>query len=300
MANALTDLASTVYADTFLQTFRADLQPFNTFTRDFSPTAAQRGDRVKVPFVPAQDAAADFGTSGYIMQDADASGKDILLNKHKFVSFKLSDVELAERSQVSAEMFFQQKAHQLAKAVIQDVLGLVTLANFGSAAFTGAASAFDGDSVVEIKDALDDLDVPTEMRSLVLSPAYFNALLNDASGIREAYAYGSSDAIRDGRIPNLLGFNMYASNVVPDNSQNLTGFAAYPDAIGIAMRYLEPQPGHDYAEAQAITDPQGSGLTIGYRKWYDRDMGEMRHVYEAFYGSLLMNGSSLVRVISAV
>ena len=47
---------------------------------------------MKVAFIEAADAALDFAGT-YTMQDADATGKDITLNKHKFVSWSLTDTD---------------------------------------------------------------------------------------------------------------------------------------------------------------------------------------------------------------
>jgi hypothetical protein len=293
----LTTLTGTLFPQVFMEAFTSYLQPLSSFTRDFSPTPAERGKTIKIPFVASQDAAVDFGTAGYVMQDSTAEGLDLTIDKHKIVSFDLTDTQIVENPQVSTRMFIRQKAFQLAKAVVVDVMSLITQANFGSAIYTGAASAFDSDDLVDIKQAVDLLDMPDEMRSVVLQSAMYNNLLKD-SDVKPEYSYGSTDPIVRGEIPGLFGFDLYKSNIIPNNSQNLTGFVAYPDAIAIAMRYLEPQAGHDYAETAAFTDPD-SGVTVGYRAWYDRRLGKMNHVMEAFYGFRRINGNSLRRFTSA-
>jgi len=295
----LTTLTGTLFPDVFMEAFTSFLQPLSSFTRDMSPTAAQRGNVIKIPFVDSQDAAISFGTAGYTMQDSDAEGLDLTINKHEFVSFDLTDTQIVENPQVSGRMFIRQKAFQLAKKVVQDVLSLVTQANFGSAIYTGASSAFDSDDLVDVKNAVDLLDMPDDMRSVVMQTAMYNALLKDDT-VKPEYSYGSTDPIVRGQIPQLFGFDLYKSNIIPGNSQNLTGFVAYPDAIAVAMRYLEPQAGHDYAETAVFTDPNGSGVTVGYRAWYDNKLGKMNHVMEAFYGYRVINSNSLKRFVSSV
>ena len=295
---ALTTLSGTIYPQTFMEAFLADLQPLSSFTRDFTPDAAQRGNVVKIPFVDSATDAIQFGTAGYEIQANAAEGLDLTINRHFYVSFDLSDRQLLENPQLSVEMFVAQKAHQLAKKVVTDVLSIVTQANFGSAVFTGAASTFDSDDVVDIKAALDLLNMPKNMRSLVLDSAYSNALLKD-SEIKPEYSYGSTQPIVQGQVPRLMGFDMFESTIIPGNSENLTGFAAYPDAAAVAMRYHAPQDGHDYAVAEPFTDPQGSGVTIGYRAYYDNKLAKMIHIMDALYGFRVINGNSLRRIISA-
>ncbi|MFZ9683657.1 MAG: hypothetical protein ACO3DQ_10750, partial [Cephaloticoccus sp.] len=74
MANALTTLTHTLLAQTALEAFIADIAPLMVFARNFSDAAASRGDKVKVPFISAADAAATFAGT-YTIQDADAEGK---------------------------------------------------------------------------------------------------------------------------------------------------------------------------------------------------------------------------------
>jgi hypothetical protein len=61
------------------------------------------------------------------------------------------------------------------------------------------------------------------------------------------------------------------------------GFAAHASAIAIAMRYLAPQPGHNYSTAQPVTDPD-TGATFGVRSHYDENTGTKYINLEANYG----------------
>jgi hypothetical protein len=296
MANSMTNLGNTVLAQSYvLNAFKAAIAPFNAFSRNFSAEAVQRGDKIKVLSVPAQDAAADFaGTYG--VQDADAEGKDISINAHKYVSWGLTDTEIATMPQVQIETFFTQKGYQLAKAVLQDVLSAVTAANFGAAAYTGVAANFDSDDVIDIATACDTALMPDSMRSLILSGAYASSLLKDAT-VKGADSFGSADPIRAGVIGSLVGFDVMKSQLIPANSENLVGMAAYPDALLVAMRYLEPQDEGQLLAAEPVTEE--GGITLGYRRWYNPASGQNVSVMECNYGFAVGNGSSLKRIISA-
>jgi hypothetical protein len=189
-----------------------------------------------------------------------------------------------------------QKGYQLAKAVFQDILSAVTLANFGAAAHTGVAANFDFADVIDIKQACDAADMPEAPRSLVLGSSYYNALLKD-SVIKDASALGAT-ANQTGSLPNLSGFITYRSSLVPANAENLVGFAAYPSAIVTAMRYLQPSGRSQDGVYRPVAD-ENTGITLGYREFYDNDKGEVVAVLEAFYGYALGEASALKRVISA-
>jgi hypothetical protein len=304
MANSFTNLTHTVLAAKALEAFRERLLPLTAFATDFSAEAAQRGDKVKVAYVSASDAAADFAGT-YTVQDADMEGLDITIDKHKFVSWGLTDKEISTQPMLNLERFAMQKGYQLAKAVFQDVLSLVTAANYGDdeiASGTGdkltsSATNFDSDDVIDIGTACDTDGWPDAFRSLILAPAYYGNLLKDGD-LKDASASGTTGPVQRGMLPDVAGFAVHKTSLIPGNSENLVGFAAHPDAILCAMRYLAPQAGHGYANAQPLTDAD-TGVTIGFREWYDNDTGTMKRVLECVYGYRKGNALGIKRIESA-
>jgi hypothetical protein len=291
MANALTNLTDTIIVDAAFQAYTAAVAPLRAFALNCSPGIAQRGDKVKVLYVPSQDAAGEFSSS-YSMQDADATGIDVTLNQHFYASWALTDREIADQPQVQVESFGRQKGFQLAKQVFQKVLSTLTFANFGSSALVKAASApVVLDDVAALRLYASARNWPEGMRTLVWDSAYTAYLLKDA-GIQSAAAFGSNEAIREGKVTRVFGFDVFDSTIVPANAgQKIGGFICTPDALLIAMRYLAPQPGHNYSEASVVTDP--SGFTLGFRAWYDPDSGQARRVLEALYGFEVGNAAAL-------
>lgn len=304
MANTLTNLTHTVLADMALEAFTAALSPLNVFANDFSADAVQRGDKVKVFYTGAADAAQTFAGT-YTIQDADASGLDITIDKHEFVSWGLTDKELSTQPQLNLERFARQKGFQLAKKVFQDILSVVTASNYGNTEIsagvgtklTSTAANFDADDVVDLRTACSNSDWPEMERALILTPSYTGNLLKDAS-IQDASAFGSSSPIREAAIGRLAGFDVLESSLIPGNSENLTGIVAHPDAILCAMRYLQPQSSATMEDAGPATDP-ATGMTIGFRKWYDNDTGTMKSVLEAVYGYRTGNTAAIKRIVSS-
>lgn len=300
MANALTTLTHTLLASgPGLEGFKAALLPLSAFASNFSADAANRGDKIKVPWVGAQDAAVSFAGT-YVMQDADMEGRDITLDKHEFVSWSLSDKELADNPQVNLERFARQKGFQLGKKVLQDILSLVTAAAYGDTEgtdkLTSAAANFDGDDVIDISTMCDGKDFPDMDRSLILLPSYHAAIRKD---LKDASVFGTDVVVRNGSVPSLDTFSgVYKTSLIPDNSENLVGMAIHADAILCAMRYLAPQAGIPYTQAQPITDPE-TGFTFGFREWGDPNTGTMKRVLECVYGRRTGNTSAIVRIESA-
>ena len=297
MANTIASgLNNAIVAESALEAFTAALAPLNAFSVSFNDDAAQKGSTIDVPFVATATAATDFSSS-YSMQDSTLNTKQVQLNKHKYASWFVTDTESANSSAVALSRFGAQKGFQLAKAVFQDVLSVVLTTNYGAAALTSAAGSFDGDDVADLRGSAIDSDIPPEQANLVLDNAYFTALLKD-SNLRGANIYGGADVIQGGSIPQLFGLGgIHESNILPDNSINLVGFLASPNAIVAAMRYLAPVGGGDYLSANSVSND--SGMVLGYREWYDNDAGQLRAVLEASYGYAVGDGNACKIIVSS-
>lgn len=296
MANTIdSGLNGTLISQAGLDAFVGAFAPMQAFTTDFDPAPASKSDTIQVPYVPAASSAADFAGT-YTRQDSTLNKRTITLNKHKFVSWYLSDVAIAKSPAVTLERFGMQKGYQLAKAVFTDICSAITNANYGAAASTGLAANFDFADVIDIKQACDAADMPEAPRSLVLGSSYYNALLKDTV-IKDAAALGAT-ANQTGSLPNLSGFITYRSSLIPANAENLVGFAAYPSALVTAMRYLQPSGRSQDGVYRPVAD-ENTGITLGYREFYDNDKGEIVAVLECFYGYALGEASALKRIVSA-
>lgn len=298
MPNTLdSGLNGTLISQAGLDAFIGAFAPMSAFTTDFDPAPASKSDTIQVPYVPAASAAADFvAATGYSRQDSTLNKRTITLNKHKFVSWYLSDVAMAKSPVATLERFGMQKGFQLAKAVFQDILSIVTNANFGATAHTGLAANFDYADVVDIKQSCDTAEMPEVPRALILGSSYYNALLKD-SIVKDAGALGAL-ANQTGSLPNLAGFSTHRSSLIPANAENLVGFAAYPSAIITAMRYLQPAGRSQDGIYRPVADAN-TGITLGYREFFDNDKGEIVAVLECFYGYALGEAASLKRITSA-
>jgi hypothetical protein len=306
MANVFTNMTNTILANLALEAFVKKLAPLNVFANNFSAEAVQRGDKVKVAYVGAQSAATDFAGS-YTVQAASAEGKDITINKRKYVSWGLTTEELATQPQLSLERFARQKGNALAYAVLQDIWSVITNANYGSTGYTQGsggdeivvtAANFDSTEVSNLREMCGTDNWPEEERALILNPAYTAALLNDADVIGDG-GVDMQNVIREGVVGRLMGFNIYESTAIPANGQNLVGFAANPDGILVAMRSLIPEEGvSNRPMVMPVTDGQ-SGITIVMREWFDPDNDQTKRVLEANYGYAVGNPDAVKQIVSS-
>jgi hypothetical protein len=120
--------------------------------------------------------------------------------------------------------------------------------------------------------------------SLIATADLYHALLGDTN-ITQAFQYGGSEAVREGRIPRLLGMDVYETNLTSIGaSVSIVGFLAHPDAVACAVRNLQPQDGGDsYLAVETVSDPE-TGLGFTYRRHFNPGKGRHYASIECLFG----------------
>ena len=294
------ELKLNVVLDSALVALREALLPLNSFSTVYNSVPLQGTDKIAVPFFPlATDATSDFNGT-YSFSDTNAiNSREITVNKRKYQALSFTSSELARQPYFNPEQLGFLKGRKLAEDILRDVLGVVTLANYGAAIHTGVSSSFDSDDLITMKTALDQAKWAKSSRVMILDNAYEGALLKDAS-IKNAAAVGSSSAIQNGRLPQIAGFDVIGTNLIPGNSQNLVGMVALPEAILVAFSPVAPSPGvrNNLTAYEVAVDPE-TGLTIEYRSWGDPETDTEKSVIEVNYGFALGHAAALKRIVSA-
>ena len=129
------------------------------------------------------------------------------------------------------------------------------------------------------------IDVLTDIFSCV-KKASFKTAADVASNLAQP-------GVVEARINRLAGFDVYETDCVPDNGENLAGFAAHSSAVAVAMRYLQPIANYD--EAGAVTDPV-TGLTFGYLRYTDTASNKVLITLECLYGYEVVRSAALQRI----
>ena len=301
MANTIpAGLQNNIIAQSALEQFTSIMAPLSAFSTSFNGDAAQRGKTIDIVNLSNTSSAADFGGT-YSAQNTEYGTSQITLDKHKFVTWHVTDTESSQSSAVELQRFGYQKGGDLAKAIFQDVLSSITAANFGNGAgdkLVVAATDFDADEVANLRAKGFAQDCYPDQMGLILNNDYFTSLLKDNS-LAHAMNYGSAEVVQGGRVPSLFGIKgIYESNAIPTNSQNLVGFYTDPSALVIAMRYLQPLNTGEYIATRRLTDPT-TGITMGYREYYEPSTGTQTAILESVYGYSVGVWQNLIRLLSA-
>jgi hypothetical protein len=285
------ELNLNTFLDKALVAFRAAVMPLTMFASVFRDVQLRGTNTVVVPYYPLDTTAAkNFSyTTGYEFdEDTNIAKRTLAIDKRKYVPLAFTSEELARFPALNVERLGAQAGQNLAYQIIQDILSIVTAANYPNNAFVGGT--MDSDDVVDIRVAANSLTTdgrptpwPEVGRGMAVNPAYDGLLLKD-NVFKQAYSIGTDQVIRTGRLPNIFGFDYAMSAAIPDNGENLVGFAAYMSAILVAFSPITPAPSvrQQLIRYDVVTDPD-TGISFEYRHWGDPDFDTDKRVIVVNY-----------------
>ena len=110
MANTIaSDLQNNIISQSALEQFTSILAPINAFSTSFSDEASARGNKVTILNLSNTSSATDFSpATGYASQDTSFGETQIELNKHKFVTWHITDKQRSVSSSIELERFGYQ------------------------------------------------------------------------------------------------------------------------------------------------------------------------------------------------
>jgi len=259
------------------------VMPITSFSYAVDVNGASLNDAIRVPFVANASGSSAFTyAAGYSGTSNGVTGKDILLSNLLYQPVSLTDADFAKITPEVVTRLGKQAGARLAADVISaSFASVVTAGNYPnsasytSTAFTSSVALADLDNKANIYKWADG------ERTLIAGTTLWNSLMNN-SGVTQAYAFGGSEAIRNGTIPSVFGFKPYKTTVTLPNSD--TGFACSTNALLFGMAYHQPKgESNGIVNAIKATDEK-TGLVIGLRSFYDPYKATTVKVIEALFG----------------
>ena len=294
------------FAEAALESFVEGLAPVTRFTMDASPSPSFEGEVIKVEHYLAAGAAEDYdaaegyGGTGYSTTGtANTTAVSVTMNKHLTSQFSLTDKELITYHQ-DPEKIARQMGFQLAKSAFEYILEGCVAASYSSLGLTSTAANFARDDLATLSQALNANSVPKRGRFLLIDEDYIDELATDTS-VSDGSAFGTYEAIQEGRVPRIHGFDVMGSFFIPNaNSENLVGIAGRSEAIVCASRTI---PISEQARQQGVTQfvqthPE-SGLSFTYRRHYDANLAKTTWALDWLGGRAVGIASALTRIRSA-
>jgi len=275
----------TIFAQQALIAFTAKLAPLRAFSRSLDDSAGKVGDAIVIPFISAATATTfNSSSANYQTGGGAVTHNTVSINQHKIVTFDITDLQAANSSGARFDELAYSAGRALGDLVLQNIWKLITTTNFGAASITTSESLYTLASLIEMRRVLAgrNVDVDPGMCSFIHNTVVGAALLGTAN-VLSAYQIGDNQAARQGTLGQLVGFPTYETNILPTAATSLVAFAAHPDSISIAMRYLEPLAASEYLAVERVADP--SGIVMGYRRSFNQATGTMYGAFECLFGT---------------
>lgn len=289
MANSIAT-APSILAESVIASIKGKLPALKSFSSVFSTLEGTAGKSVFVPLI-GTSTATEFGASGYLTQDdATLAGVTVTL-KHFKVSSRFSPLDVKSYgAQYLVNAFTPTAGNAIAEACMKEISDLIINSNYSSNSVPGAALSYA--EVVAAKGTLDGAKA-SDVRALIVNPTYANNLLTD-SQIAAAYALGAQ-VIQSGQIGQIGGMSVYQWSSLPNNSENLAGFACGSDAIAVASGLpMSEIPGFETAVAVDADTGLGIQIIMGQEQ-----SGYFNVTATLLFGAAKGRATSLTRLLTA-
>ena len=283
-----------------LMALREGVPALNLFSTAMVSEPLLGTDKIAVAYHPLNTAASqDFDPAvGYgVSTSTQTDVRDVTINKRKFQDLSFTSKELMRQPNLDPEVKGLRAGQKLTEDVFGDILSQVLAANYAQQSGPFAANAFFADDIQDLDTKADELGWMRSGRGLILGHAYEGNVIKDAKVHQDAY--GPNNAIRDARLPTIGNFSIAATGHIPENGENLVGLATYESAMLVGFAPISPADSSDTLIYETMTDPDGSGITIEYREWFDRTLDTKKCFLECNYGYGIGEADALIRLIKA-
>lgn len=192
--------------------------------KDFSEQFASGGQTVNTRRPRKMTATRKHKTTAITAQDVGADNVAIPLNQHIYNSFTVHDLDQQFSMADLIQTYLAPAGFALARMADRVVLGqMAQFLHAGNIAGTSANRVYE--NVVDTRALMDNNLAYEDGRHLILNPNTEAKLLKDANLITQ-YAAGTTQALRNGIVGNLVGVDLY-------KTQNLFQLALNTGATGV-------------------------------------------------------------------
>lgn len=284
-----------VWAQRALDVLRSNMVLGRLVARDTDYDAQQIGATLNIPY-PGTFTAGTKAADGSASVSTPSGGASVAvtLDSHKYVDFIVEDVARVQASSELLDRWVTPAAIALAEDVETSLFALYSGLTAG-----GGTSGTDLDAadIRTARKVLNDNKVPQAGRFGVVSSKDEIALLGD-SALASYFANARPEAVAEGSMGRVYGFDMYMSQLVtvvagtPDSTKNIF---MTPDAMILATRPLGDVTAG--ADSSVIVDPD-SGLAIRVLRQYDMNARGHRIGFDILYGCDVLRATNGAVILS--
>lgn len=224
--------------------------------RNYEGEIANAGDTVRITSI-SRPTVADYtkNSTSITPENLTDAARTLVVDQAKYFAFEVDDIDLRQSVNGGALMdeAATEAAYALADTADQFVAGLYTGVDAGNAISTTSitSAALAVSNLIALKVKLDNANVPTQGRYVIVPPWYHGLLLGSDLFVR-VDASGNDQALRNGMVGRAFGFDILVSN----NCVNVTGDdyivqAGYPGAFTFAEQIAKVEA---YRPESAFSD----------------------------------------------
>lgn len=212
--------------------------------RDYEGDIREFGDTVNINSVGRPTISTYTPNSTSITpEQLTTAQRKLIVDQAKYFAFYVDDVDAAQVRNEGGLMgeAMQEASYGLRDTADQFVAGLYTGAatdnELGTVTVT-SGNAYD--KLVDLSVKLDEANVPSGGRWVVVPPWYHGLLRKDANFINAEKSADGGAALRNGEVGEAAGFTVIKSNNAPNpTGDDFAVIAGYPGAISYAEQILK-------------------------------------------------------------
>ena len=210
--------------------------------RNYEGDISSQGDTVKVRSMGRPTIGTyTKNTTTIVPETLTDAQRSLLIDQAKYFAFELDDIDAAQSTGGELEESLTEAAYGLRDIADQFIAGKYTEAavanQLGTVSVTTADLAYT--QIRKLSVVLDEANAPDEGRYVIVPPWYYGLLLENSKFVKVNES-GTSDGLRNGRVGDVLGFNVLKSNnVVNTAGDDYAVMAGHASAISYAEQIVK-------------------------------------------------------------
>lgn len=295
MPNTNATVNSPLIAQTALNTLLAKFPILSRIATDFSSASVKFNQDI-VTHIVTPTVAHDFDpATGYVPDDQAQVDVTVKIDKHAYAGYAITDVERSTSEIDLNQRYADKVAYALGRKVCDDLMSLIVAAKFSHETEV-AQSSFGRDSVVDIGTKLNKRFIPDMGRFMFVNSDYYNALQKDEALYKAYITPQAGNVVVSGMLPDVNGFAVIEYSALPENAENLMGFAGIREGLIMAARVPDVPANTGDTVIRVVTDPR-TGLSVQVRDRYDGRLGKQEVSFTLMYGFATGNAPVIERIV---
>lgn len=206
--------------------------------RDYEGEISRFGDTVHITGLADPTIGTYTSHQDITIEEVDDTTQALLINQAKYFAFEVDDIERRQARNGGAVLSEQARkaAYKLRDTADQYVATLMGAATTPGSEVTISQATQAYDLLVDLSVDLDEANVPSEGRWVIVTPAFYGWLLKDSRFVGAGDAAAASTRA-NGVVGTAAGFTVHKSNNAPDGPGDGAGkliIAGYPGAVTYA------------------------------------------------------------------